>query len=247
MKRPQHPRSKPTRSGAAFLVPATRHRQPTTVTQQDHRPGFRPVHRVLTIGLGPATGGSADGALPHRLPVTTPRRGQVPALLALLAMLALGPAACGSASNIHDNANCGQTSTSSRLPKARGPRTGPAGGSGSASQAPHTAPPPTAPPSKPPPPTPVNGQISITAANAGQTIVVPAGTLIVVRLEPVSGAMWTVPESSDPHALPRLSASGPCDAVKTATFRADGDGAIDATHPQGDALGGMVLTVRISG
>jgi hypothetical protein len=112
------------------------------------------------------------------------------------------------------------------------------------SQASHTAPPPTIPPSKPVPAA-VDGRVSITAANAGQTIVVPAGTLIDVRLEPVSGAVWTVPESSDPHALPRLSASGPCDAVKTATFRADGR--IDATYPYGDAVGVLFLTVHVGG
>ena len=206
------------------------------------------MRRVLTTSLRPVVGGSADGALPPRLRLTTPRRGRVRALLALLAMLAaLGPAACGPASNTHGNTDCGPTSAGSRLPKTRGPHSGPTGGPGSASQAPHTAPPPTAPPSKPPPPTPVDGRVSITAADAGQTIVVPAGTLIDVRLEPVSGAIWTVPESSDPQALPRLSASGSCDAVKTATFRADGDGQIEATHPQGDALGGLVLTVRIGG
>ena len=127
-----------------------------------------------------------------------------------------------------------------------GPRGGPTGGPGSVSQAPHTAPPPTVPPSKPAPAV-VNGRVSITAANAGQTIVVPAGTLIDVRLEPISGAVWTVPESSDPQALPRLSASGPCDTVKTATFRADGDGRIDATYPYGDADGILFLTVRIDG
>jgi hypothetical protein len=131
--------------------------------------------------------------------------------------------------------------------KARGPRTGPTGGAGSASQAPHTAPPPTAPPKPPPTPTPVDGRVSVTAANTGQTIVVPAGTLIDVRLEPVSEAIWTVPESSDPQALPRLSASGPCDAVQTATFRADGDGEIDATRPHGDAVDRLVVTVHIGG
>lgn len=161
-------------------------------------------------------------------------------------LTALGPAACGSNTNTHGNPDCGPAPTTGGPLTARGPRGGPTGGPGSVSQAPHTAPPPTAPPPKSPP-TPVNGRVSITAANSGQTIVVPAGTLIDVRLEPVSGVTWTVPESSDPQALPRLSASGRCGAVKTATFRADGDGKIEATHPQGDAVGGMVLTVRVGG
>ena len=57
--------------------------------------------------------------------------------------------------------------------------------------------------------------------------------------------MWTVPESSNPQTLPRLSASGPCDTVKTATFRAVGDGEIDATRPHGDAIGRLVVTFRV--
>jgi hypothetical protein len=89
--------------------------------------------------------------------------------------------------------------------------------------------------------------VALTAANTGQTIVVPAGTVIEVRLEPVSGSVWTLPESSDPQALPRLSASGACDTVKVATFRAIGDGEINATRPHGDAVGRLVVTIRIAG
>lgn len=177
--------------------------------------------------------------------LTTSGRGRASVLPVVLALLAaLGTAACGSNTNPHGNPDCGPGTTDGPV-TTRVLRGGPTGGPGSVSQAPHTAPPPTVPPSRPAP-TPVNGRVAITAANHGQTVVAPPGTFIDVRLEPVSGAVWTVPESSDPQALPRLSASGACDPVKTATFRADGDGRIEATHPQGDAVAGMVVTVRVS-
>ncbi|GIH19595.1 hypothetical protein [Rugosimonospora africana] len=94
---------------------------------------------------------------------------------------------------------------------------------------------------------PVDGRLALTAANSGQTIVVPVATMIEVRLEPVSISVRTLPESSDPHALPRLSACGACDAVKVATFRAVGDGEISATRPQGDAEARLIVTIRVAG
>jgi hypothetical protein len=89
--------------------------------------------------------------------------------------------------------------------------------------------------------------VSLTAANTGQTIVVPGETMIDVRLEPVSSSIWTVPESSDPQALPRLSASDACDTVKEATFRAvSGNAVISASRPNGDARAQLLVTVRIT-
>jgi len=80
-----------------------------------------------------------------------------------------------------------------------------------------------------------------------QTIVVPANTVIEVRSEPVSGSVWTLPESSDPQALPRLSASGACDALKVAMFRAVADGEISVTRPHGDAEARLIVTIRVTG
>jgi hypothetical protein len=57
----------------------------------------------------------------------------------------------------------------------------------------------------------------------------------------------TLPESSDPQALPRLSASGACDAVKMATFRAVSGGEISATRPHGDAEARLIVTIRVTG
>jgi hypothetical protein len=164
----------------------------------------------------------------------------------LLGLLAVGVAvafvSCGWSGSAAVS-GCGAPSTMSAAPRANGP--GSAGGS--ARQTPGTAPPPA--PSSPaaPPPTPSGGSLLLTAANSRQTVKVPAGTVVEVRLEPVDGSHWTVPESSDPRALPRMSASGPCDPVATAAFRADGTGRIEASRPVGDAAVRFVIDVVVSG
>jgi hypothetical protein len=164
----------------------------------------------------------------------------------LLAVLAAGgQVSCGSAAGTGAGGGCGQAPTTSRPRHLHTGEIGSAGGSASVAR--HSAPPPTAPSPPPPPPTPVDGRVVLTAANTLQTIVVPANTVIEVRLEPVPGAMWTLPQSSDPQALPRLSASGACDAVKVATFRAVADGEISATRPYGDAEAGLTVTIRVTG
>jgi hypothetical protein len=139
---------------------------------------------------------------------------------------------------------CGQPPVTHPAPT---PRTGAMGSAGgSARVKPGTSPPPTVKPPRPAvvSPTPVNGRVALTAANTTQTIVVPRGTVIDVRLEPVSGAVWTAPESSDHRALPRLSASDACETVAMASFRAQGQGEIRATRPHGDAEAIFVVTIR---
>ena len=184
-----------------------------------------------------------------RASVSTHRgvRGRARVVVVLLALLAAGgQVSCGSATGTGAGAgeDCGQAPMTSQPPD---PRTGLTGAGGSASIPRHSAPPPTLPPSPPPAPTPVNGRVALTAANTGQTIVVPADTAIEVRLEPVSGSVWTLPDSSDPRALPRLSTSGACDPVKVATFRAVGGGEISATRPHGDAQARLIVTIRVAG
>jgi hypothetical protein len=158
---------------------------------------------------------------------------------ALLSCGAWRPAPTGS------GGDCSQTQPTNGPPytRASGP---PGSGGGSAAVTPGQAPQP-GPPSPAPPlpaPAPDGRRVVVTAVNTRQTIAVPAGTLVEVRLEPTDGVQWTVPESSDPHALPRLLASGPCDAVKAATFRADGSGQITAEQPHGDAVAEFVVTVQ---
>jgi hypothetical protein len=198
------------------------------------------VHRILTVVIGRKRAGASTDA---------PARRRVRLVFTMLAVLALAAqVACGSTTGNGTGEACQQTPAPDR-PQNRDPGTGPKGAPGSASIPRHTAPPAGLSPSPtPPPPTPVNGRVMLTAANSLQTIVVPAGTLIDVRLEPVSDSVWTVPESSDPQALPRLSASGTCDTVKEATFRAVGEGHISATRPHaGDAQVRLIVTVHVSG
>jgi hypothetical protein len=164
----------------------------------------------------------------------------------LAVLVAGGQVSCGSATGTGAGGGCGQAPTTSQPRHQRTGETGSAGGSASVPA--RSAPPPTAAPSpRPAPPTPVDGRLALTAANTEQTIVVPAGTVIEVRLEPVSGSVWTLPESSDPRALPRLSASGACDTVKVATFRAVAGGEISATRPNGDAEARLIVTIRVAG
>lgn len=164
--------------------------------------------------------------------------------LFVLAVLACGAqVSCGSGARTSTTAD----GTCGRAPKAgpaQTPRADPSGAAGSETDSRHYAPPPRATPSVPPP-TPVDGRLALTAADSGQTISVPAGTLIEIDLTPVSGAVWTVPESSDPKALPRLSASGACETVKVATFRAVADGAISASGPRGDAEARLTITLHV--
>ena len=172
-------------------------------------------------------------------------RGWAWAVVMLLAVLAAaGQVGCASTTGTGVGGDCAPAQTTN---EQRGPRPGPTAAGGSTSVSSHAAPPPPAPSPPAPLPTPVNGRVVLTAANTGQTIVVPAGTVIEVRLEPVSGSVWTVPETSDPQALPRLSASDTCDTVKVATFRAVGGGEISATRPHGDAQARLIVAIKVSG
>lgn len=178
---------------------------------------------------------------------TSGARGRGRVVVMLLAVLAGVPVSCGRATDTGAGGDCAQARTTSP-PRSnpRGPRTGPAGAAGSARVLPHSAPPAAA-PSPSPPPAPVHGRLALTAANTSQTIVVPADTLIDVRLEPVSGLVWTLPESSDPLAMPRVSASGACYTVKTATFRAVRGGEIIASRPHADSEARLIVTIRVAG
>ena len=212
------------------------------------------MHRILTARTTAATERERRWAFPPRpralvnQPTATSLgggRGWTRAVVMLLAVIAAaGQVGCGSVTGAGAGGDCAPQPTTIG---PRDPRPGPTGAAGSASVPPHTAPPPPAPTPPAPLPTPVNGRVVLTAVNTGQTIVVPADTVIEVRLEPVSGSVWTLPETSDSRALPRLSASGACDTVKVATFRAVGDGEISATRPHGDAQARLIVTIRVAG
>ncbi len=71
-------------------------------------------------------------------------------------------------------------------------------------------------------PEPAGGRLAVAAANAQQTVFVPSGTIIEVRLEPLGGARSILPASSDPDALPWASPRPALRQARVATFRAVG-------------------------
>jgi hypothetical protein len=80
-------------------------------------------------------------------------------------------------------------------------------------------------------PTPVltpaisGGHVRVTFAENRSTIIVPLGTIVDVEL---STQLWSLPVSSDPQTLPRLSASSSCDGTVRASFRVQGNGWIES-------------------
>jgi hypothetical protein len=172
-----------------------------------------------------------------------------PAVLLLAVLAAGGQVACAPDGGSSAGGACGTPALTAGAyrPHLNLPGRRPGGGPGRALITPHVAPPAPAVPSRPPLPSLVAGRVMVSVANSSQTIVVPPGTLVEVRLDPDSGTAWTVPESTDPRALPRLSASGVCDTVKTATFLARGAGEILATAPHGEVDRSFAVTIRVTG
>jgi hypothetical protein len=68
------------------------------------------------------------------------------------------------------------------------------------------------------------GHVRVTFANNRSTVTVPVGTVVDVDLD----SLWSLPVSSDPQALPRLSSSSSCDGKVRASFRVQGPGWIEA-------------------
>jgi hypothetical protein len=68
------------------------------------------------------------------------------------------------------------------------------------------------------------GHVRVTFANNRSTVTVPVGTVIDVDLD----SPWSLPVSSDPQTLPRLSSSSSCDGKVRASFRVQGPGWIEA-------------------
>ena len=74
---------------------------------------------------------------------------------------------------------------------------------------------------------------------------VRSGTRIAVVLSNQSGP-WTIPQSSDPKALPRLTMSSRCVTPITATFEADGPGRIDANRANGEMTQVFEVSIALS-
>ena len=100
------------------------------------------------------------------------------------------------------------------------------------------------PPTPSPTPVPIadDGRVAVTDANNHQTITVPKGTMIDVNL---SANGWTLPGSSDPALLPRISATSRCDTSVAATFAALGSGTITAVGGGGTSHGGPTITFEV--
>ncbi len=77
-------------------------------------------------------------------------------------------------------------------------------------------------------PSPSGGRLLLREENVEQHIPVRQGTLIEVELYNGPYGPWTIPRSSDPKLMPRLSASSRCVTPIIATFRADGSSEIQA-------------------
>jgi hypothetical protein len=95
-------------------------------------------------------------------------------------------------------------------------------------------------------PVPINGRVLLTFDNHGQSITVPRGTIIEVALENFSYGPWSVPRSSDPKTLPRLTASSQCDPILRATFRALGNGAIEASRGNMELTQDFRVTIEVT-
>jgi hypothetical protein len=92
----------------------------------------------------------------------------------------------------------------------------------------------------------VNGQIVLTEAQNGQAITVPAGTIVQVDLVTASYGPWSMPESSAPKQLQRLSGSTACDGTAQATFRADGSGRITAKRGNREVTQTFSVSITVS-
>ncbi len=99
-----------------------------------------------------------------------------------------------------------------------------------------------------PTPTPVlvptvsGGHVRVTFVDNRSTIVVPVGTVIDVEL---TTYQWSLPISSDPRMLPRLSSSSSCDGVR-ASFRAQGDGWIESYVHTPENVGAPDIVFRLN-
>jgi hypothetical protein len=98
-------------------------------------------------------------------------------------------------------------------------------------------------------PTPVltpsvyGGHVRITFAENRSTIIVPVGTVIDVEPSP---QQWSLPVSSNPQTLPRLSASSSCDGTVRASFRVQGNGWIESDVRMPSNVGAPDIVFRVN-
>jgi len=93
------------------------------------------------------------------------------------------------------------------------------------------------------PPSVSGGHVRVTFAANRSTIIVPVGTVIDVEL---STQQWSLPASSDPQTLPRLSASSSCDGTVRASFRVQGNGWIESDVHMPANVGAPDVVFRVN-
>lgn len=85
----------------------------------------------------------------------------------------------------------------------------------------------------------------LTETNFNQEVAVPKGTLVQVVLENESLGPWTIPQSSDSVAMPRLSASSRCVTPVIARFRTHGPATIRALRDNGEMSQEYKVSIKI--
>jgi len=90
-----------------------------------------------------------------------------------------------------------------------------------------------------------DGRIILTTANFNQEVTVPKGTIVELALDNQSLGPWTVPQSSNPSAMPRLSASSRCVTPITAAFRATASAEIHAQRTNGEMTQEFKVSIQV--
>src|ERR1700730_10370556 len=66
------------------------------------------------------------------------------------------------------------------------------------------------------------------------------------RCKDFSYGPWSIPRSSDPQSLPRLTVSSQCDPILRSTFRALGNGTVEASRGNGEITQDFRVTIDVT-
>lgn len=88
--------------------------------------------------------------------------------------------------------------------------------------------------------------VVLTEGNNGQSVTVASGTIVAVDLQTKSYGPWSLPQSSNPAALSRLSGSIRCDGTASATFRAMATAQITALRRNIEVTQRFIVTVVVN-
>jgi hypothetical protein len=85
--------------------------------------------------------------------------------------------------------------------------------------------------------------VRVTLAENRSTIIVPVGAVIDVGL---GTQQWSLPVSSDPQTLPRVSASSSCDGTVRGSFQVRGNGWIESDVHMPSNVGAPDIVFRVN-